>query len=336
MKTIFKLALMLLIAGNNANAQNAYNQNEIEKKKSITQTYDLSGSDRVSLNNKFGDIKINTWAENKVKVDVEIEVNAKTEDKANKMLDGITISHSKANGQVVFKTKMEGNLYTGNMNGSDCGNCDNDNEESNSKGKSKEGKKWNNQSMKINYTVYLPASTTLKMYNEFGNMNLPNYAGALDARNKFGNFIAENLSNAGNEILVEFGSADIKSITKPELTVKFGNCDLANVVGNGILNFEFSGDVNIILDKSVGDLKIKNSYSEIELTLNENTNASFDVKSSYGEVKNKNKNLSMKSDEDEEDEHKGCCDFTKNHRGTIGNGTAKININNSYGKVKFR
>jgi hypothetical protein len=333
MKTIFKLALMLLIVGNNANAQNAYNQNEVEKKKSITQTYDLSGSDRVSLNNKFGDIKINTWAENKVKVDVEIEVNAKTEEKANKMLNGINITHSKTNGQVVFKTKMEGNLYTGNMNG---GDYDNGDEESNSKGKSKEGKKWNNQSMKINYTVYLPATTTLKLYNEFGNMNLTNYAGTLNAHNKFGNLVAENLTNADNEILVEFGSADIKSITKPELTVKFGNCDVANVVGNGILNFEFSGDVNIVLDKSVGDLKIKNSYSEIELTINENTNATFDVKSSYGEVKNKNKNLSMKSDEYEDDYDKACCDFTKNHRGTIGNGTAKININNSYGKVKFR
>jgi hypothetical protein len=333
MKTIFKLAIMLLIAVNNVNAQNTYNQGEIEKKKSITQTYDLSASDRVSLNNKFGDIKINTWAESNVKVDVEIVVNAKTEDKANKMLEGITIVHSKTNGQVIFKTKMEGNLYTGNMNG---GDYDNGDEDSNNKGKSKESKKWNNQSMKINYTVYLPINTTLKLYNEFGNMNLPNYTGAIDARNKFGNFTAENLSNVGNEILVEFGSADIKSITKPELTVKFGNCDLANVVGNGILNFEFSGDVNIMLDKSVGDLKIKNSYSEIELTLNENTNASFDVKSSYGEVKNKNKNLSMKSDEDEEDDHKGCCDFTKNHKGTIGNGTAKININNSYGKVKFR
>jgi Putative adhesin len=333
MKTIFKLVLMLLIASSSASGQNAYNQAEVEKKKSITQTYDLSGSDRVSLSNKFGDIKINTWAESKVKVDVEIEVNAKTEDKANKMLDGITISHSKTNGQVIFKTKMEGNIYTGNMNG---GDYDNGDEESNNKGKSKEGKKWNNQSMKINYTVYLPTNTTLKLYNEFGNMNLPNYAGALDARNKFGNFIADNLSNADNEILVEFGSADIKSITKPGLTVKFGNCDVANVVGNGVLNFEFSGDINIVLDKSVGDLKIKNSYSEIELTLNENTNATFDVKSSYGEVKNKNKNLSMKSDEDEEDENRGCCDFTKNHKGTIGNGAAKININNSYGKVKFR
>jgi Putative adhesin len=333
MKTIFKLVLILLMVRNNASAQNAYSQNEIEKKKSITQTYHISGSDRVSLNNKFGDIKINTWTESKVKVDVEIEVNAKTEDKANKMLDGITISHSKTNGQVVFKTKMEGSIYTGNMNG---GDYDNGDEESNSKGKSKEGKKWNNQSMKINYTVYLPASTTLKLYNEFGNMNLPNYTGALDVHNKFGNFVAENLSSTENEIFVEFGSADIKSITKPEVTVKFGNCDVANIVGNGFLNFEFSGDVNIVLDKSVGDLKIKNSYSEIELTLNENTNATFDVKSSYGEVKNKNKNLSMKSDEDEDDYDKACCNFTKNHKGTIGNGGAKININNSYGKVKFR
>jgi Putative adhesin len=191
--------------------------------------------------------------------------------------------------------------------------------------------------MEVNYTVYLPATTTLKLYNEFGNTTLGNYEGMLELHNKFGNVKAEELTASASEILVEFGNADIKSISKPDLTVKFGNCDLANVIGNGEMKFEFCGDVNISIDKNIGDVKIKNSYSNIELTANENTNATFAIKSSYGDVKNKSKFIVMKSDDDDDkDDDRGCCDFTKNYEAKIGNGTSKININNSYGKIKFR
>jgi hypothetical protein len=332
---LFNIAITMLVLNNFAKAQPAYAEKEFEKKKNITQIYDLSASDRVSLSNKFGNIKVNTWTESKIKVEVEIEVNAQTEDKATKILDGITINHSKEGGVVSFKTKIDNDKTGGNrMNRSDDGNHE-DCESCDEKNKNKNGS-WGNLGMKINYTVFLPASTTMKLYNEFGNTTLSNYSGALDAHNKFGNFIAETLSSSENEIFVEFGNAEIKSLSKPDLTVKFGNCDLANVVGAGALKYEFCGDVNVTLDKSVGDLKIKNSYSNIELTLNDNTNATFNIKSSYGDVKNKNKNLTMKSDEDDDDDEKGCCNFTKNHKGTIGSGLAVVTISNSYGKIKFR
>jgi hypothetical protein len=329
----------------------------------------LSGSDRVSLKNKFGSIKINTWNESRIKVVIDIEVAAKTEERANKVMDGITISHTKNGDLVSFKTSIDavGNNYMNTKktkstvtssttngktstkatasNHSDddettnaCDECPDDNYNHGSKEYMKNnGKNWENQSMTVNYTVYLPTSTTMKLYNEFGDVTIPDYTGALDIHTKFGNLAADALSNNDNEVLVEFGNANIKSLTNPDLIVKFGECDLANVVGKGSLNFEFSGDVNVTLNKNVGDLKIKNSYSTLDITLNENTDAKFEVKSSYGEVKNKNIKLNIKSDEDDDDEeNKGCCDFTKMHTGTIGNGTANITINNNYGTIKFR
>jgi hypothetical protein len=334
MKTIFYLfSLICCTLSTNIHAQNSVKENEFEKKKNITQVYDLSSSDRVSINNKFGNIKINSWNDSKIKVEIEIVVNAKTEAKASQILDGITVNYGKEGGLVSFKTRIDSDKSGNNnstVNHSDCESCDED-----KKGK---GYKYGNgnMGMKINYNVYMPTSNNIKLYNEFGNIALQDYSGAIDLHNKFGNLVAENITSTDNEIFIEFGNAEIKSISNPDLVVKFGNCDLASIKGNGSLKYEFCGDVNITLDKNVGDLKVKNSYSNIELTLNENTNATFDVKSSYGEVKNKNKNLLMKSDEDDEDEDKGCCNFTKNHKGTIGAGVAKVKIDNSYGKVKFR
>ncbi len=332
---LFSVACIVLTANANVLAQTSHTENEFEKKKNITQIYDLSGSDRVSLNNKFGNIKINTWSESKVKVEIEIVVNAKTEAKATKIIDGITVNFRKENGVVAFKTKIDNDKADGNkMNNGGYDDNQSDNNGNQSKDKNKNGS-WGNLGMKVNYNVFLPSNTNLMLYNEFGNISLADYAGALDVKNKFGNFEAENLSSQENEIVVEFGNAEIKSIAQPDLTVKFGNCELASVVGKGALNFEFSGDVNIGLDKNVGDLKIKNSYSDIEITLNENTNANFVIKSSYGEVKSKNKNLLIKSDEEKDDDN-GCCNFTKNYNVSMGAGQSKITMSNNYGKIKFR
>jgi hypothetical protein len=356
MKTIFKhikFVMLLLLVSCSTNAQTSVKENEYEKTKKFTHTYDLEHNDKVLLSNQFGNIKVITWADKKIKVDVDIEVGAKTEAKATKILDGIAIKHSKNDGLVSFETKIEeaknnatttritnGNSTTttttssktsivkrkNNKNGETI-NIVGDDENCNCN----YGK--NSQSMKINYTVYLPATTTLKMYNEFGNTTIDDYEGALTINNEYGNFFAGVLSNDKNEINIEYGSADIKSLRNPNFNIGYGGCDIANIVGAGHLNFDYCSDVSLGINKEVGDLKIGNDYSTMEITVNENTNAIFVINSSYGEVKNKNKTLVLKTEKDDDE---GCCNFTKTHEGKIGSGSAKIKIQNEYGKVKFR
>jgi hypothetical protein len=365
MKTIFKhlkFAMLLLLVSCSANAQTSIKENEYEKTKKFTQTYELDGNDKVSLGNQFGNIKVITWADKKIKVDVEIEVGAKTEAKATKILDGISIKHSKNDGLVSFKTKIEGNgNYNNNSNVTSTKtdtkgntktsttistktsatvitktNKDGETETVNIVGDDENcncsyGK--NSQSMKINYTVYLPATTTLKMYNEFGNTTVGDYEGALTINNEYGNFFGGILSNDNNEINIEYGSAEIKSLKNPSFNIGYGGCDIGNIVGTGTLNFDYCSDVSLGINKEVGDLKIGNDYSTLEVTVNENTNAIFVINSSYGEVKNKNKTLLLKTEKDDDE---GCCNFTKKHEGKIGTGKARIKIDNEYGKVKFR
>ena len=256
MKTIFKLPLLLLAIGITVNV---YSQNETQKKKSISQSYELSNADKVSLSNKFGDIKINTWAENKIKVDIEIEVSAKSEAKAIKIIDGITVRHSKNAGLVTFKTiidqqngggnsihydedgdgasvskkisKTVSNKTTASTN-SDCNCTDNDNYSYNG----------NSQSMQINYTVYLPKDTKMKLRNEFGNTTIGDYAGELDILNEYGNLTAGNLKNELNEISIEYGNADIQSLTNPDFKIGYGNCDIATINGTGEMRFDYASD----------------------------------------------------------------------------------------------
>lgn len=352
----------MLLVSCSTNAQTSVKENDYQKTKKFTQTYDLESSDKVSLSNQFGNIKIITWADKKIKVDVDIEVVAKTDARATKILEGITIKHSKNDGLVSFKTIIEENgNYNNNSNVTSTKtgikgntktstttsiktsatvitktNKDGETETVNIVGDDENcncNYKNNSQSMKINYTVYLPATTTLKIYNEFGNTTIDDYKGVLTINNEYGNFNAGVLSNDNNEINIEYGNADIKSLKNPDLKIEYGNCDIGNIIGSGQLTFEYSSDVTIGLSKDIGDLKITNDYSTIEITVNENANASFVVKSSYGDVKNKNKALILINEKEEDD---ACCNFTKKHEGKMGTGAAKIKITNEYGKVKFR
>jgi hypothetical protein len=344
MKLIFKhieLCILFFCISITSFCQTSVKENDFLKTKKFTETYDLNKSDKASISNKFGNIKIITWKDNKIKVDVEIEVSAKTEARAIKVIDGINVKHNKSEGLVSFKTKIDEttNSYTSTKTNTTTTTkkvttkngetVDNVGEEENCNCNYSK----NSQSMKINYTVYLPSITSLKLYNEFGNTVLQDYDGSLTIINEYGNLTAGKLTNENNEISVEYGNAEILSLMAPDFKIGYGNCDISNIVGNGTLNFDYCSDVSIGVNKETGDLKIGNDYSTMEINVNENANAAFTIKSSYGDVKSKNKALELKTEKDDDE---GCCNFTKKHEGKIGNGKAKIKIDNEYGKVKFR
>ena len=54
----------------------------VEKKKTYTKSYTVSNNDKISFNNQFGELKINTWDKNEVNVTVTITAEASTDEKA--------------------------------------------------------------------------------------------------------------------------------------------------------------------------------------------------------------------------------------------------------------
>ena len=74
--------------------------------------------------------------------------------------------------------------------------------------------------MHIDYEVHLPVSVPLDVTNSFGNIELPDYTGALSVSSKFGKLTTGSLSNL-KDIGVEFGSATIKNISNIDATFKF-------------------------------------------------------------------------------------------------------------------
>src|SRR6202008_4072734 len=80
---------------------------DVEKRKTYTKTYPLGSNDQVSLSNQFGQTKILTWNKSEVQVDVTIIGKASTDERAQQIIDYISIEDGKNNAGVWFKTKMK-------------------------------------------------------------------------------------------------------------------------------------------------------------------------------------------------------------------------------------
>ena len=76
----------------------------IEKKKSVIKIYDVTAKDNLMLDNQFGQVKINLWDKNEIRVDISITANANSDDRAKEYLDGVVIEDKKDGNQIHVKS----------------------------------------------------------------------------------------------------------------------------------------------------------------------------------------------------------------------------------------
>lgn len=308
MKKTFTLLMGLLLAF--TFAAQAITDPVIEKTKTYSKSYTVSKSDKIKLENSFGEMKLNTWGKQEVKVEVTIVAKAASAEKAQEILDKIRIEDGKTAEGVYFKTKAD-NINTGN-NGN------------------KKGKNYKEEGMEINYNIFLPAENPLDASNSFGALIIGDYKGSVALQSKFGSLTAGNLSDV-KQLHVEFGKANISSINNGKVTVKFSKATMGKFSGDVSSVFEFCDAVNIKLDNSIDQLDVKSSYSKLEINLSNNISANFDIKTSFGDVDN---NTSYAITEKDSDKKNGIR-FDKHYSATTGAGASKINIKSEFGKIKF-
>jgi hypothetical protein len=306
MKKIIKLfSASLLLLQVNTFAQNDNNNDnnkkyEFVKNKAVNKSYNVSSSDKLTVQNSFGEVNVHTWNKNEIKVDVSIEVSSNVEATAQKIIDGISIADSKSGGDISFKTNNKGT--------------------NNSKGEK--------TTMRINYDISMPASNSLHIQNEFGATIIPDFKGEVDLSSKFGSLTTGNLSNVKG-INVEFGSAKIESVVNGPLTIKYSSAEIGKLSGNIKLTLEFSSATKINIDNSLTGLDAKVSYSTLNLKPVGDPAVSYTISTSFGSFKNR---TNVKFDSDEEDDDKGPK-FDHNYNGKSGGGNVPVKIKSSFGKV---
>lgn len=305
------------------------------REKSYSKSYPLDGNDKLSLNNQYGKISVNTWNRNEVKVDITIKAEAGSDADAQRLIDGVSISDGKSGDQVSFKTNIR-------SEDSDNGFW--------ALFRSKGNKK---HKLSINYSVYMPAKNDLDVNSSYGSVDLPSLDGKVRINTSYGSTSVESLSNSANEISGSYGSLKIGSMNGGRLSFSYGSVDmdevnnlkadldygsfkLGKIKGSGDFDLSYEGGFKIDnVESSLKHLNINTSYSGASLGLSPNSNFDFDVTVSYGGFNyNDDKvNVTSKNPPDGS-RHIGT---TRNYKGHVGKGNtdARVTINTSYGGVRF-
>ena len=302
-KSTFLIALLLLVTS----FAWATNDPLVEKTKSYSKSYNISNKDKITIENSFGVMKLNTWAKNEIKVDVTITAKGGTDERAQQILDHITIEDGKNNSGVFFKTKMDENKK--NWNKGDKG--------------------YKDEGMHIDYVVYLPATNPLDVQNSFGPMTVPDYNGEASISSKFGSLTTGKIANA-KLVSIEFGHGEIESINNGKLSIQFSRATINKISGSVKADFQHSSGIKLIVDNGIRELTINNSFSTLYLDVNKNLGASFDLYTNFGSITNKS-DFGIEEEKKSDESH--GPKFDHRYSGKAGNGNAVIKLKSEFGNT---
>ncbi len=207
---------------------------------SFKKEFDVNRDATVEVNNSFGDIQCYTWSENKVKIEVLVEVYAEDEKEAKRVFDRIDVKIDGDKSRVREKTDVN-----------------------NIKGR--------NIKFSINVSVYLPESLNLDFSNRFGNTYVGTVSGKTYFNQSFGTLQIIELVNNDNEIRVQHGGLQIEMIKEADIDIQHSKLSIEKA-GYLKLDAQFTDTEieeveKLYLDANFGEIEIEEAGT-VESTLN--------------------------------------------------------------------
>lgn len=277
---------------------------EFFRERNISKTYPASGN-TLNIDNRFGKVKVITWDKNEIKVDIHIETSSTHKDLADKTFERIDVEDKQDGKNIYFTTTHDKNKSKENIS---CNNCSN--------------------TMSVDYTIQMPSGNALNIENSFGGIEIPDYNGPVSIKSKYGHLTAGKLAKP-QDIAVEFGKADIKSIGNIDLDFKYSTITIDNLTGSCKLKMSFCSYSKIGLDNGLTGLTINDSYSSVHLDPAPNLSATYSIQTSYGSVIDKT-GIGIKRTDTPQ---KYGPDQNKHYEGKSGSGNVKIDIKSSFGNI---
>jgi len=229
MKTIYKfLPVLLLIFILFQGKASAYD----ESSKVIKKEYTVNPDARVLLDNKFGQIHINNWDKYMVSIEIRITVGASSPEKAQKLLDLVTIVSEGTPSNVQIRTMLSKDFS-------------------------------DNKKLSVDYTVNMPSTIMLNLTNKFGDVFLNELSGKGNFDISYGNIEINKLMNSNNVININFGKGDIHYITGAMVSLKYSDLQVEYAgslyVDSKFSNLEGIKIISLSLGFEGGKLDLDNS-----------------------------------------------------------------------------
>lgn len=212
-KTIVASLTLLLLIGISAVVQ--AETWESFKKKEVNKNFPINKNSLLFVDNAFGNITIIHWNKPEASIRVEVEAVASREQRAQQNLDNVKIDLRKEGDKVSAITSF-----------------------ANSKGNQ------NNERLKVNYYITIPATMKLQLSQRYGSIVLP------------------SKNEGDSRIAVKFGNIHAGDFTKDlNLDAKYSNVNIRDVI-NASFDLGFCGDVEVGNGKKI---TINSKYSTLKI-----------------------------------------------------------------------
>lgn len=322
----------------------------ISKQKSIKKTYIVNSNAGIDIDNKYGNITVSTWDEDKIDLEITIKVTGGNENWVNEKLNSIDVDITALKSMVTVITKI-GNSSLKSKGSSNC--------------------------FEINYVIKIPKNGTVKLNNKYGNIAAINLESTTDIACKYGKVTLGKLNGSSNRIQIEYcQNSNIDYIKNGTIEARYsglkindsGNlnldtnytdlvisecqnikydCNYGNFKFQKINSFsgsgnyltvniaEISNNINIdtnyskiniaALTENANNVNINSGYSDVSLGYDTNYAFDFDINTKYGNIK-KDGSLDISVSENKSNK-KRVSGFNKKK------GQNKIMVNSNYGNV---
>lgn len=238
-----------------------------EVKKEFHKEYTAQQGSRVNLDNRYGDIVIQTSQDNKVVINVKVTVRYPNRERAEKLLSYIDIRFDEGSDFVSAKTVIDDRFsFSG----------------------------WGNDSRRfsIDYDVKMPEWMNLDLSNKYGNTDLDDLKGLVNLDIKYGNLTADKLTRENekplNTLNLSYGKGSIEEAGWMDATIRYcGNFSItkgkallldskyssvqigtiSSIVGETKYDKLRVDDINnLVLDAGYADVNIGSLTKKLEFT----------------------------------------------------------------------
>jgi len=205
----------------------------ISKEKNIKKTFIVNSNAGIDIENKYGNITVSTWDENKIDLDITIKVSGGNENWVNERLSSIDVDINALKSMVTAITNI---------------------------GNSSLKSRGSSNSFEINYVIKIPKNGTVKLNNKYGNITTLNLESTTDIACKYGKIILGKLNGDSNRIEIGYSqNSSIDYIKNGNIEARYSGIKI-NESGNLNVDANYT-DVSLLEGQNI---KCKGNYGSFK------------------------------------------------------------------------
>lgn len=207
-----------------------------EKTKTIKKEFDVNADALLTIKNKYGNVDVISWDQNRIEIEVTITVSGNSESKVIERLSKIDVKFENSRSAVSARTSIENNSkswYSSN----------------------------NKMNYEINYKVKVPVTNSVDLNNDYGTISLNEIKGRAEINCDYGKILIGNLYHEDNSINIDYTSdSEIELMNGGSINADYSKFTIVKAK-----KIELNADYTDSVFENIEELNFVCDYGKIEV-----------------------------------------------------------------------